>query len=88
MIPNNTKYPEMYDYYLFNEYDNPINDPDGILPSVLNDERNENLLQEIVDYLNDEELLHDLSTGLILDMFKYYTKHGKDFTPVEFDYEK
>lgn len=80
-------YKNLINYFVENEYDNPINDPDHILPSLRNDERNTDLLQMIVDYLNDSELIHDLPTGIILDMFTYYVKHGKDFTPIPFDYE-
>lgn len=80
-------YEHLINYFVNNEFDDPTNDPYGMLPSVRNDERNDDLLQMIVDYTNDEELLSDLETGVLKDMLVYYSKHSKGFTPVEFDYE-
>jgi hypothetical protein len=75
--PTTTKYPEMYDYYVDNEYDDPRNDPHGYLKSIKEDTRNDELLGEIENHLNEEDILKDLSTGLIKDMFSYYIKHSK-----------
>lgn len=81
------KYENLIRYFVDNEYDDPVNDEYKILPSLINDERNVDLLQMIYDYLNDSELLHDLETSMIKDMFDYYVKHKHDFEPVEFDYK-
>lgn len=74
---NPTNYPEMYDYFIFNEFDDPINDPHGYLKSIKEDTYNEHLLLTINNHLTEEDILKDLSTGLIKDMFSYYIKHKK-----------
>lgn len=45
--------------------------------SIVNDTYNENTLLFIEDHFNDEEMLKDLYTSTIKDMFVYYTKHHK-----------
>lgn len=45
--------------------------------SIRNDTYNETLISEIVNHFNESEMLQDLSTGVIKDMFLYYTKHHK-----------
>ena len=79
-------YENLIKYFVDNEFDNKENDTFNVLPSIRNDERNINLLQMIVDFFNDEELLHDLETSVIKDMFVYYTKHKQDFEPQPFEY--
>lgn len=81
-------YKHLINYFIDNEYDNPINDPDNMLISVIKDERNDELLQMIVDHTHDTELLLDMSSEILKDMIVYYSKHSKDFKPVEFDYYK
>ena len=41
------------------------------------DYRDIDLLRFIEDTFNDDEVLHDLPTAVIKDMFVYYTKHKK-----------
>lgn len=65
-------YDELYDYY---ENMNDAHDFDYALEALENDTRNEQLLLEIVDALQDEQMLRDMSTALIKDMFAYYVKH-------------
>lgn len=77
MNKTKTKYPEMYAYYIYNEFDVPENDPHGYLKSIEEDTYNAELLGDCVNHLTDENILKDLSTGLIKDMFSYYVKHKK-----------
>lgn len=72
-----TKYPEMYSYYVQNEFDREGNDPYGYLKSIQEDTYNETLLGEIENHLTEDDIIHDLTTGLIKDMFSYYIKHKK-----------
>ena len=72
-------YKDLIKYYERNEYTDPQNDPHGVLESIRKDEYNKQAVAEIYDALNDEEILHGLSTGVIKDMFIYYCKYGKDY---------
>ena len=74
-------YIHLIEYYIHNEYDIPENDPPGVLESIKLDEYNEQAVGGIYDALNDEYMLSDFSTGLIKDMFMYYCKHGKNYSP-------
>ena len=71
-----TNYQNLINYY---EQNNDENYFDKHIESIKNDEYNEQVVGEIYDALNDEEMLSDFETGLILDMFKYYVKHGEDY---------
>ena len=68
-------YKHLLQYYIDNEYDVKENDRYNYIDAIKNDVRNEHLLLEISDALNDEIMLKDFSTSLIKDMFIYYTKH-------------
>ena len=67
-------YEALYNYY---ENMNDENAFDYALEACKNDTYNEQLLLDIVDALQDEQMLSDMSTALIKDMFVYYTKHHK-----------
>ena len=72
-----TNYKDLLQYYIDNEYDVKENDPYNYIESITNDTYNEELINEIENHFNEEEMLHDLPTGVIKDMFVYYTKHSK-----------
>jgi hypothetical protein len=75
---NNTIYPDLYAYYVLNEFEDPNNDPDHYLESLRNDTRNDELIGEIWNLFNiaeDIEYMSTLPTGVIKDMFAYYIKH-------------
>lgn len=64
------KYPHLLRYYLDNEC-SIYNE------SILHDTPDDELLGEIENHFNEEEMLKDLPTGVIKDMFSYYIKHNK-----------
>ena len=45
--------------------------------SIDKDTYDEKLIQFIKEHFDDEEMLHDLDTVIIKEMFMYYTKHTK-----------
>lgn len=63
-------YKDLLSYYS----DNEISDYNE---SILNDTYDDTLLSEIENHFNESEMLQDLPTGVIKDMFIYYTKHHK-----------
>lgn len=81
-----------YEYLIKLLTDWEFNDPNcndyGVYLSVVNDERNDDLLQMIVDWFNDSMMLSEFKTGELRDMFMYYVTHGKEFKPVEYDYSR
>ena len=44
---------------------------------LLNDTYNEELLYDIKNHLTETEMLQDLETVIIKEMFMYYIKHNK-----------
>lgn len=70
-------YKDLIKYYEDNEFDKRGYDPYDYLGSLRNDTPNEELIGEIENVFNDSEVLKDLDTGIIKDMFLYYTKHRK-----------
>ena len=74
MLNNKTNYKDLTKYAFDNEL-HIYNE--SLYLSILNDTFNKEVLLFIEDHLNDEEILHDLPTGVIKDMFVYYTKHHK-----------
>lgn len=63
-------YKDLLKYY----NDNEIYDYDE---TIRNDTYNDDLISDIENHFNDEEMLQDLSTGILKDMFSYYIKHHK-----------
>lgn len=73
-------YSDLLKYYVDNEFDVKENDPHNYLESIKNDTKNEMLLSEIENLFTSDdetEYLSELPTGVIKDMFVYYTKHSK-----------
>ena len=63
-----------YEHLLKYYDDNEVHDYDE---SIRNDTYDDVLMSEIENHFNEEEMLHDLPTGVIRDMFVYYTTHKK-----------
>ena len=73
-----TKYPNLYNYYVENEFNLPGNDPHGYLKSIEEDTYNDELFGEIhYIFTEDEDYMKELSTGILRDMFLYYITHKK-----------
>lgn len=70
-------YTHLIEYFKNNEYDTFSDQTKKQLEDVINDTYNEDNILEIIDALNDEYMLSDFETGLIKDMFVYYTTHKK-----------
>ena len=71
-MKNNNKYPELVVYYEHMNDEVTFNEQ---IEAAANDTYSRQLMLEIVDALQDEEMLHDLGTSLIKDMFTYYLAH-------------
>lgn len=82
------EYTYLINFLIDNEFNDPVNDQYGVYDSVVNDERNDHFLQMIVDWFNDSMMLSEFKTGELRDLMMYYVTHGKEFTPVEFDYSQ
>lgn len=63
-----------YEYLLKYYDDNEVHDYDE---SIRNDTYDDVLMSEIENHFNEEDMLRDLPTAVIKDMFVYYTTHRK-----------
>lgn len=70
-------YRDLLRYFIENGFNENGNDPCGYIKSLLRDTYNEDLMGEIENHFNEEDMLRDLPTAVIKDMFLYYTKHKK-----------